>query len=299
MFDVIDLRYQGQDEVIASYVLAGPRGVALIETGPGSTLVHLEAGLHNLGLDWHDITDVLLTHIHLDHAGAAGAVARKSGARVHVHHVGAPHLADPSRLLASAQRIYGDMMEPLWGEFLPVPGDQLCILHDNDVVEAAGLHILALDTPGHASHHMAYLLQGLCFTGDIAAARLSGSAHIRLPTPPPDIDIPAWHDSLNRLRRLHPDQLALTHYGPVAGDPQHHLDRVDANLDAMANFVYQRWQGGQTAEAMLPEFTAWIAEQASQDGADAGVIERYEVAVPSYMEIGGLVRYFKKAADPR
>jgi glyoxylase-like metal-dependent hydrolase (beta-lactamase superfamily II) len=298
MFDIIDLHFQGQREVIASYVLVGPGGAALIETGPGSTLTHLETGLHNLGLDWHDITDVLVTHIHLDHAGAAGAVARKTGARVHVHHVGAPHLADPSRLLASAQRIYGDQMESLWGEFLPVPGDQLRILHDNDIIEAAGLRIQALDTPGHASHHMAYWVDGLCFTGDIAAARLPASGHIRLPTPPPDIDVPAWHASVDRLRRLRPDRLALTHFGPVSGDPLAHLDSVDANLDAMAAFVRQRWEAGLTTEAMLPEFTAWIAGQAAQDGADPDTIARYEVAVPSYMEVGGLVRYFNRAARP-
>ncbi len=296
MFDIIDLHFQGQREVIASYLLHGPRGAALVETGPGSTLAALEAGLHARGMEWRDITDVLVTHIHLDHAGAAGAVARLTGARVHVHWVGAPHLADPSRLLASAQRIYGDQMDTLWGEFLPVPAEQIVILHDNDVIDAAGLRLVALDTPGHASHHMAYLLEGVCFTGDIAAARLPGSAHVRLPTPPPDIDIPAWHASVDRLRRLRPDSLNLTHFGPVTGDPLAHLNRVDANLEAMAAFVHERWQAGASTEAMIPEFTTWIAGLAAQDGADDDTIERYEVAVPSYMEVGGLVRYFTKAA---
>ncbi len=296
MLDTIDLRFQNQPEIIASYVVRGPGGVALVETGPGSTVHQLQAGLQRLGLGWGDVTDVLLTHIHLDHAGAAGRVALETRARVHVHHVGAPHLLDPSRLLASAQRIYGDMMGPLWGEFLPVPADQLCVLHDNDVIEAAGLRFLALDTPGHACHHMAYLLDGVCFTGDVAAVRLPGYRHIRLPTPPPDIDLAAWHASLARLRGLRPDSLMLTHFGPATGDIHTHLDGVGANLEAVADFVHRRWQAGETQEAMIAAYTDWVGAQATAEGCDPTAVRRYEVVVPSFMEIPGLLRYFKKAA---
>ncbi|RME85847.1 MAG: MBL fold metallo-hydrolase, partial [Caldilineae bacterium] len=193
MFDIIDLYFQGEPQLIASYVIRGPKGVVLVETGPGSTVERLLAELAAMGIPRQQVTDILLTHIHLDHAGAAGRLARETGATVHVHHVGAPHMADPTRLLASAGRIYGDLMEPLWGEFLPVPREQLHALEDNEVVEAAGLRFTALDTPGHAYHHMAYLLDGLCFTGDVAATRLPGSAHIRLPVPPPEIHIPLCH----------------------------------------------------------------------------------------------------------
>lgn len=296
MVDVIDLGFQGQAEVIASYVVRGPGGAALVETGPGSTLPQLEAGLARLGLGWEDIGDVLLTHIHLDHAGAAGWIARRSGARVHVHHLGAPHLADPSRLLASAQRIYGDLMAPLWGEFLAVPAEQLHILHDNDVIEAAGRRFLALDTPGHAYHHMAYLGDGLCFTGDVAGVCLPGFRHIRLPTPPPEFDLPAWKASLARLKALKPDRLLLTHFGPVAAEVQAHLQGVEARLDEVTAFIAGRWRVGATQAEMVRDYADWVAQQAAAEGCDPATVHRYEVVVPSFMEITGLVRYLTKAA---
>jgi glyoxylase-like metal-dependent hydrolase (beta-lactamase superfamily II) len=296
MFDAIDLHFQGQPQVIASYVVRGPGGAALVETGPGSTLPQLEAGLQQLGLSWDDITDLLLTHIHLDHAGAAGWIARRSGARVHVHHIGAPHLADPSRLLASAQRIYGDLMGPLWGEFLAVPAEQLHVLHDNDVIEAAGRRFIALDTPGHAYHHMAYLLDGLCFSGDVAGVCLPGFRHIRLPTPPPEFDLPAWKASLARLRELRPDRLLLTHFGPVAAATQVHLQGVEARLDEVMAFIYGRWQAGAALAEMVRDYADWVAQQAAAEGCDPATVQRYEVVVPSFMEIPGLVRYFGKAA---
>lgn len=299
MFEIIDLHFQGQPQVIAAYVFRGPGGAVLIETGPGSTLPQLEAGLTRFGLGWEDIGDILLTHIHLDHAGAAGWIARRSGARVHVHHLGAPHLADPSRLLASAQRIYGEMMAPLWGEFLAVPAGQLHILHDNDVVEAAGRRFVALDTPGHAYHHMAYLSEGLCFSGDVAGVCLPGCAHTRLPTPPPEFDLPAWKTSLARLRRLRPDQLLLTHFGPVAADAQAHLRGVEARLDEVTDFIYGRWQAGATETEMVEDYVGWMAELATAEGCDPATVRRYEVAVPLFMAIPGLVRYFTKTAAPQ
>lgn len=294
MYEIIDLYFQGQPEIIASYVLRGPTGVALIETGPGSTIDNLWGGLEYLGIEPGEITDILVTHIHLDHAGAAGELASETGARVHVHHVGAPHLADPSRLLRSAKRIYGDLMDPLWGETLPVPADQIRVLQDGDIIEAAGLRIQALDTPGHAYHHMAYLLDGLCFTGDVAAVRLPGYDHIRLPTPPPEIDVPAWLASLDRLRELRPDRLLPTHFGPVDGDPLRHLDGVATNLNAYVDFVRPRWQKGESAEEMTADLQQWVAAQAVADGCDPDAVHRYEVVVPSYMQASGLVRYLKK-----
>lgn len=294
MYEIIDLHFQGQPEIIASYVLRGPSGVALIETGPRSSADNLVAGLRALGIDLADITDILVTHIHLDHAGAAGWLAQETGAPVYVHEIGAPHLADPNRLLTSARRIYGDLMDPLWGETLPVPADQVHALKDGDIVEAAGLRLTALDTPGHAYHHMAYLLDGLCFSGDVAAVRLPGYDHIRLPTPPPEINPPLWHKSLARLREINPEQLLLTHFGPVGGNVREYLDGVGENLDAYIEFFYPRWQAGETVEAMSEAFRQWVAEQAAADGCDSDAVHRYEVVVPSYMQAGGLARYFKK-----
>jgi glyoxylase-like metal-dependent hydrolase (beta-lactamase superfamily II) len=297
MFEVIDLNFQGEREVIASYVLRGPAGVALVEVGPGSTADTLIAGLHALGIEPADVTDILLTHIHLDHAGAAGRLAQESDATVHVHRVGAPHLIDPSKLLASAGRIYGDMMDVLWGETLAVPAGQVHALDDGDDVEAAGLRLRAVDTPGHAYHHMAYLLDGLCFTGDVAAARLPGQRHVRVPTPPPEINLPAWHASLARLRDLRPDRLLLTHYGPLpAGeDALAHLESVGERLDAYAEFVRRRWEAGEDEATMIAAFADWVAAEAQAQGADASAQARYELNVPSLMEVQGLVRYWRKA----
>ena len=293
MFEILDLHFQNEPEIIASYVLRGPKGVALIETGPGSTVEALFAGLENLGIAKEEVTDVLLTHIHLDHAGAAGRVARETGATVHVHHVGAPHMIDPSKLLASAGRIYGEMMGPLWGEFLAVPEEQINILHDNDIIDAAGIPIKALDTPGHAYHHMAYWLDGLCFTGDVGAVRLPGYAHIRLPAPPPELHIPLWKQSVKRLQALKPERVMPTHFGPYE-DVGEHLEAILEKLDALSDYVKARWLAGETTERLIPELTAWLAEQARAEGVDEDGVHRYEVIVPSYMNVTGLLRYFRK-----
>ncbi len=296
MYDIIDLNFQDQPAIIASYVLRGPRGVALIETGPASTYPALKAGLAGLGIELAQVTDILVTHIHLDHAGAAGWLARETGATVHVHAVGAPHLADPTKLLASARRIYGDAMDMLWGETVPVPAAQVHALADGDVVDAAGLRVEAVDTPGHAWHHMAYTLEGLCYTGDVAAVRLPGQRHTRLPTPPPEIDLPAWRRSLARLQELRPDQLLPTHFGPVALDTLDHLHAVEEQLDAIAGFVRERWQAEQDNETIIAAYQPWVAQLAHADGADAGTIHRYEVIVPSEMCVQGLMRYWQKQA---
>src|SRR5574341_1031716 len=164
----LDLNFQGRPHAIASYLIRHPKGdgIVLIESGPGSTLAGLEAGLAKEGLSPRDVTHVLLTHIHLDHAGAAGWLARQ-GAHIYVHPVGAPHLLNPEKLLASAARIYGEAMQTLWGEFLPVPPECLVVPQNGDDIEIGGLRFRSVDTPGHADHHFAYLLDDFCFSGDI------------------------------------------------------------------------------------------------------------------------------------
>jgi glyoxylase-like metal-dependent hydrolase (beta-lactamase superfamily II) len=296
VIEVIDLNFQGFPAIIASYVLRGPSGVAVVETGPASTYPALKAGLAALGIELAQVTDILVTHIHLDHAGAAGWLARETGATVHVHHVGAPHLADPAKLLASAQRIYGDAMDSLWGETIPTPAGQVHALADGDVVDAAGLRITAVDTPGHAWHHMAYLLEGLCFTGDVAAVRLPGFRHVRVPTPPPEIDLAVWRRSLARLVASKPDRLLPTHFGPVDADTPAHLQAVEEQLAAAAAFVHERWQAGQPGEAIIDAYKPWSAQRALADGASDKDALRYEAIVPSEMCVQGLVRYFQKQA---
>ena len=296
MYEIIDLHSQGFPHVIASYVLRGPAGVAVIETGPASTYPALKAGLAGLGIEVTQVTDVLVTHVHLDHSGAAGWLARDSGATVHVHTVGAPHLADPGKLLASAQRIYGEDMDRLWGETVAVPAGQVHALQDGDVIDAAGLRLVAVDTPGHAYHHMAYLLDGQCFTGDVAAVRFPDLPHVRVPTPPPEIDLSAWRRSLAQLRELRPDSLLPTHFGPVEVDTYAHLQDVEDRLAAAAAFVRAFWQEGVSTETIIQSFKPWIAEQALADGVDSDAAARFEVIVPSEMCVQGLVRHYQKLA---
>lgn len=294
MIDIIDLNFQGKPAVIASYVLRGPRGVALIETGPASSYPTLKAELARLGIELAQVTDILVTHVHLDHAGAAGWLAQESGATLHVHHVGAPHLVDPSKLLASAGRIYGDAMDRLWGETRPAPADQVRAVADGDVIDAAGLAVTAVDTPGHAWHHLAYLWEGLCFTGDVAAVHFPALPHVRVPTPPPEIDLTAWRRSLTRLAELRPDQLFPTHFGPVAGEVDAHLQEAAEQLTLAAEFVHRRWQAGESSEAIIDAYKPWIAARALADGVDAAAAARFEIIVPSEMCVQGLVRYFQK-----
>lgn len=296
MYDLIDLNFQGFPAIIASYVLRGPSGVAVIETGPASTYPALKAGLAGLGIEPGQVTDILVTHIHLDHAGAAGWLARETGATVHVHTVGASHLAEPAKLLASAKRIYGDAMDRLWGETIATPPRQVHALADGDVIDAAGLRITAVDTPGHAWHHMAYLLEGQCFTGDVAAVRLPGYRHVRVPTPPPEIDLTVWRRSLARLAGLRPDRLLPTHFGPAESDTLAHLQAVEEQLAAAADFVHERWQAGQPSETIIDAYKPWIAQRALTDDVDADSVARYEAIVPSEMCVQGLARYFQKQA---
>ena len=208
----IDVGFQGIPSAIAVYAIPHHHGVALVECGPGSTLAQLDNGLREHCYHLCEITHVFLTHIHLDHAGAAGRLARQ-GTRIHVHPQGAPHLVDPTKLLASANRIYGSQMDSLWGEFLPVPIERISVLHDGAVIDLAPFTITALDTPGHANHHLVYILDGACFTGDIGGVRLSRTDPISLPMPPPDFHLELWRNSLERLLHLPLRQIIPTHFG--------------------------------------------------------------------------------------
>jgi glyoxylase-like metal-dependent hydrolase (beta-lactamase superfamily II) len=272
----------------------------LVESGPGSTQTALLAGLAAHGLTPADITDVLLTHIHLDHAGAAGWLARQ-GARIHVHPVGAPHLLDPEKLLASASRIYGDMMDALWGQFLAVPEERLAIVEDNQVVEIEGLRFRALDTPGHAYHHHAYVFDDLIFTGDIAGVRIGGIRHLRMPMPPPEFHLELWRASLKRLQAEHAagafTRLAPTHFG-VYDDPAWHLQAALDALDEAEAWMLKVMPGNPSIETLQTEFVEWARQRSLQQGVDAAVLDPLEKANPSYMSAYGIQRYWNKVRAP-
>jgi glyoxylase-like metal-dependent hydrolase (beta-lactamase superfamily II) len=222
--DYVDLEFLGYPGVIATAVLHGASGVALIDPGPSTSLENLRAALRRMGIGLGDVHQLLLTHIHLDHAGAAGTIVKENPrVEVWVHERGAPHLVDPTKLLASAARLYQDDMERLWGEFLPVPADRIRSLTGGERIDAVGRDLLVAYTPGHASHHVSYYdaATRVAFVGDTAGIRRGNGAYILPPTPPPDIDLEAWRESEHRILAWDPETLFLTHFGPHNGARVH------------------------------------------------------------------------------
>ncbi len=290
--ETIDLEFQGTPHAVAAYLIAAPEGPVLVETGPGSTLQTLLTRLEEQGVRPADIRHVLVTHIHLDHAGAAGWWARQ-GATVYVHRVGAPHLIDPAKLIASATRIYGDQMERLWGEILPAPKDRVVVVHDNDTIHAAGATITALDTPGHASHHLVYRLGDVAFTGDAAGIRLPGARWIDLPAPPPEFDLETWKATLDRLRREDLSTIYPTHFGATTAIGEQ-LDGLDKLLDETAIFVREMMEEGLDRDAMIARFSEWVLDRALSSGADEKLAATYEISNPRHMSVDGIVRYWRK-----
>ncbi|MEO6864208.1 MAG: MBL fold metallo-hydrolase [Gemmatimonadaceae bacterium] len=292
---LLDHHFRGSPGVIASYLIADGDALTLIETGPASTIETLLAGIKQAGFDPAQIERVIVTHIHLDHAGGAGSLLRRlPRARLYVHPVGAPHLVDPSKLMASATRIYGDLMGPLWGEMLAVPSERLVVLADGDMLTTGARSLRAHDTPGHANHHLALHDPdtGAIFTGDVAGVRLDGSNHVRPPTPPPEFSPEKWQASIAKLRALAPRRFYLTHFGAY-DDVQWHLDEVLARTCFWAG-----WVGGRLATGEAPEVTTEALRQMedvllTRDG-DPSRVRRYEEAGNYRMSVDGIARWWRK-----
>ena len=251
-------------ETIAAYLVESAGHLALVETGPDSTWPHLVAALAKHGAKPEDVKDVLVTHIHLDHAGAAWRLAR-AGANVWVHPRGAPHMADPSKLLASAKRIYKDEMDSLWGTLEPIPADRLKVTADGARrSRSATPRLRVLETPGHAIHHNAYLLDGDVFTGDVGGVAIGDGPNLP-PTPPPDIDLPTWTRSLERSRPRGRTRFYPTHFGRHP-DVARRLDEMLDELQAWAGFVRARLDEGKDEPQIVPEFEAWLTDAALREG---------------------------------
>jgi glyoxylase-like metal-dependent hydrolase (beta-lactamase superfamily II) len=288
----LDLNFQGMARSIAAYLVRHGDAVVLVECGPGSTVNALQAGLAKEGLRANDVSHVLLTHIHLDHAGAAGWMADQ-GAMVLVHPVGAPHMLAPEKLLRSARRIYGDQMDALWGEFRAVPEHKLVIVNDGQEVQVGALRFLAVDTPGHAEHHHAYLLEDVCFTGDIGGVRIPGYPYLRIPMPPPELHFEKWHASVRRLQGLPMRRIAPTHFG-IFDDPEWQLREVEQELGAAERWLEQVMRSDPDVEALRGLFVDWMHSEASRHGLDDDVIRSYDLANPLGMSADGLFRYWHK-----
>lgn len=288
----LDLNFQQQPQTIASYLVIGPDGPVLVETGPMSTLSTLQTRLADHGYQATDIKHVLVTHIHLDHAGAAGWWARQ-GAQIYVHEVGAPHLIDPRRLIGSATRIYGDKMDTLWGGILAAPAEQVNPVVDDQVIEVAGLSFKALDTPGHAFHHHAYQLGDIAFTGDAAGIRIPGLFFVDLPAPPPEFQLEIWQKSIERLLSCSFSAIYPTHYGRI-DDWRQQLEVLAGLMQVATDFVRVRLNTGIERDQILVDYRAWFNARAQAGGMAEETYDQYEAANPLYMSVDGIIRYWNK-----
>ncbi|HSO98336.1 MAG TPA: MBL fold metallo-hydrolase [Solirubrobacteraceae bacterium] len=272
----IDLRHLGRERVIAAYLVDG----VIVDPGPSSCLpVLLEA------LGDEVPRALLLTHIHLDHAGATGSLVRHwPELEVYVHERGAPHMIDPRRLIESARRLYGGDMDRLWGEFIAVPEDRLRVLQGGEQLLDGGFTVAY--TPGHASHHVSYLHDGTAFVGDVGGVRITATSLTIPPTPPPDIDIEAWRASLELIRGWQPERLAATHFG-ITEDVEAQLTAVDERLGRWGDFAREH-----EADAFIEMVRAEIEADAGAEVAAAYV----QAAAPDQLYTG-LARYWHKRAE--
>ena len=278
MLEPLDLLHLGRERVIGAYLVDIDDGPALFDCGPASCVDTLKQRLGERGLELADIRHLLLSHIHLDHAGAAGVLVREHPElQVHVSAVGAPHLVDPSRLERSARRLYGDDFERLWGELAPVPEEN---------IQEVGDRVLGLEcfpSPGHASHHVCYLAgDGTLYAGDATGVRIQPSRFVLPPTPPPEFDLSAWESTLGEIARREPRRLALIHFG-VADDVERHLAELRERLREWT----QRVGDGASEE----EFE----RAAGVDLGDEGAL--YEQAMPLWQSYAGLRRYWDKQRE--
>jgi glyoxylase-like metal-dependent hydrolase (beta-lactamase superfamily II) len=277
----IDLHHQ-TDRVVGVYLVETEAGPALFDCGPSTCIGALKAGLAELGLALTDVRHLLLSHIHLDHAGAAGTLVREHPAlQVHVSEVGATHIVDPSRLEGSARRLYGDAFDELWGELAPVPDEN---------VRVVGERVLGLEcfpSPGHASHHVCYLhADGTLYAGDAAGVRIVPARHVLPVSPPPDVDVEAWFRTFEEIERRRPERLALIHFG-VVDSPSEHLALVREEL--------ARWS--EWCEHGLDE-EAWIeAARTNLMTAVGDEADLFERAAPLWQSYVGMKRYWEKRRE--
>lgn len=295
---LIDVRHLGNPQVIAAGVVEAGAGVAIVDPGPASSLPQLLATLERSGLGPGDIRRLLLTHIHLDHAGATGSLlGLNPRIEVYVSERGAPHLVEPSRLLASARRLYGADMDRLWGPVLPVPAGNLHPLAGGERLALDGVRLDVAYTPGHASHHVSYLhrASGMAFVGDVAGIRISGHDYVFPPTPPPDIDLPLWFASLDQVAAWRPARMFLTHFG-ASEEVEPHLAAMRERLAHWAEWVRERLVAGGEEQALVQAFIAAVGADVRRQF-DEAAARRFDQAVGVRYCWGGLARYWRKRQE--
>jgi glyoxylase-like metal-dependent hydrolase (beta-lactamase superfamily II) len=294
--DYVDLQFLGHAEIIATAVIHGPGGVALVDPGPSTSLDTLKRTLAQRGLGVPDIRYLLLTHIHLDHAGATGSLVRENPAiEVYVHELGAPHMANPVKLLGSATRLYGSDMERLWGEFLPVPEKNLRPLTGGETIRVAARELQVAYTPGHASHHVSYFdpSSRIAFVGDTGGIRRGRSSYVMPPAPPPDVDLEAWRESEAKILLWDPETLFLTHFGPF-GSPRLQFQQLRENLETWSRIVRRLLADASLDDASREQHFVDEAYRHLQRVVGPGEAESYGRAGRLDYSWQGLSRYWRK-----
>ena len=292
----ISLPFQGEQEVVGSYLFSGKDELVLVDPGPGSTAQALLVAIDEAGFEPQNVTHILLTHIHLDHAGATGTLLKSMPrARVVVHSKGAPHLIDPSKLIASATRIYGDRTQNLWGNIEAVPQERMQIVDGGEVLNVGDRRLEIHYTPGHAIHHIVFfdVHSGEMFAGDAAGVCLPNTEYVRPPTPPPDLDIEAWSRSIDLLKRLRPDVLYIAHFGPKR-NPIQILEALRANLFAWGDVVLSAMNDGKSEHEIVQMLRQYTEPELLRKTDDANVLKRYDLASNYEMTVQGYMRYWRK-----
>ncbi|ANQ48730.1 MBL fold metallo-hydrolase [Flammeovirga sp. MY04] len=287
----IDLNFLECKEAIASYLIETSEGPILIETGPHSTYPILKEAIKKQGYEIEDIKHVFITHIHLDHAGAAWKFA-EHGAKVYLHPFGVRHMADPSKLMASAKMIYKDDMDRLWGEMHEIPEDLLIAPENGSTIKIGDVDVTAWFTPGHANHHIAWQIEDFLFTGDVAGVKI-GDGPVVAPCPPPDINLEKWQASIDLIREISPSKLYLTHFGVVT-DVVNHLIALEKDLYKVAEIVKNYSENDYSLEKMEELFTTYVNNELKSLGLKDEALKQYDAANPPFMSVAGLLRYWKK-----
>lgn len=287
---VIDLHYLGEENAIAAFLLETSEGPILIESGPHSTIAFLEKGLASKGYQASDIKHVFLTHIHLDHAGAAWYFAER-GAKVYVHPFGFRHLVAPDKLMASAKMIYKEKMDMLWGQMNPIAEEQLVAVEDLQSFQIGDLTLQAHYTPGHAVHHIAWQIEDTLFAGDVAGVKIDGGPVVP-PCPPPDIQVEDWMSSIARIKGMDLKRIYLTHFGAIE-DLHPHLTQLGEVIEDWANWIKPHFEQKADPAVVTPMFQKYVLEQLKMAGVSESNLKKYDSANPAWMSVAGLMRYWK------
>ncbi len=278
-------------KTIASYLIETGSELSLVESGPDSVYGNLLEGIRDLGYDPKDIGKVFVTHIHLDHAGAAWHFA-DNGATVYVHPNGARHLSDPTKLLNSARQIYRERMDELWGELRPISQERIHQTCDDEEVVVGDTVVRVVDTQGHASHHNTYFIEGNAFSGDVGGVRIDGGP-VFPPTPAPDINVEIWLDSIEKIKRLKAASIYPTHFGGYS-DVDVYLEELRVRLLEWTDWIGKGLKEGKDQVQLTSEFESYVVGGMRTSGLDDRMVERYRNADPFWMNVPGLIRYWNK-----